>query len=450
MNKKIWAIWSIMIYSCIWSFCKAKVDVSGQSKLSHVCNVQTNCNVEIKKNRSTIYKSFPELQHNAPVENGKKTIIVFSSTGGGGHTTASKAINEFLSDKYNIIVVNLIAELLDSIDPVRKVTFNKYHVEDVYNYGLQKGWTGFLNTLIPWGMWTANNKKSHIEDLIAKYISYIKPDLVISVIPVFNGSILSAAQKRDIPLLVITTDLDGTFCINGLKNPTYDKFYYCIPFEDTDIRIKIRPAKLRKNQIKVTGYPIRSTFFEKKDLNKIRKKFNVPAKKPTLMIVMGAAGCNATHKYLLEISKSKIPMHLIVCLGRSEDLRKKIEDIDFPSNISLSVIGFTDRISDLMAVSDLLITKSGSATFCEAIWMNLPMILDATRSVLFWERLNFKFILKHRFGDVITSYIQLDDLLNKYLGNINYARSVRRKMAKFKKENFFEHIAKLVEELLNK
>jgi len=73
----------------------------------------------------------------------------------------------------------------------------------------------------------------------------------------------------------------------------------------------------------------------------------------------------------------------------------------------MDIIEETNRISEYMAVSNLLITKSGTASFCEAIQMHLPMVIDATSSTLVWERFNHNFTINNGLGTVIKIYNQL-------------------------------------------
>ena len=81
----------------------------------------------------------------------------------------------------------------------------------------------------------------------------------------------------------------------------------------------------------------------------------------------------------------------------------------------MSIVGFTERISDYMAVSDILITKSGTLSVCEAIYMNLPMLLDATSTILPWEQFNHTFIKQHNFGESITDYAMIEPMISALL-----------------------------------
>ena len=75
----------------------------------------------------------------------------------------------------------------------------------------------------------------------------------------------------------------------------------------------------------------------------------------------------ASYKYVAYLIKMQLPLHILVCIGRNERLRRNINKILLPEDVSLTIIGFTDRIADFMAISDVLITKPGPGSVCEAL-----------------------------------------------------------------------------------
>jgi UDP-N-acetylglucosamine:LPS N-acetylglucosamine transferase len=95
----------------------------------------------------------------------------------------------------------------------------------------------------------------------------------------------------------------------------------------------------------------------------------------------------------------------------------------------MDIIEETQAISDYMAVSDILVTKAGSASFCEAIHMNLPMILDAVSSTLVWERFNHKFTLMLGLGSVMKRYAELPLYLEHYIQNPELLADIRHNMS---------------------
>lgn len=379
----------------------------------------------------------------------RKKILILTSKGGGGHTAVSNALKGYLADIYDLSVVNAFDEMLFSADPVRFLSFGKLSGEDFYNFCLQSRWISMLNRYVNMGSWLIQKRCKFLEDLTYDYIKVAKPDLVISVIPLVNCAFLTVVKKFDIPLLILTNDLDTTNYINGIASPDYDKFYYTIAFDDQDIKSKIC-ANIPSKHVKVTGFPLRPDFFKTK-INKtaIRRNFSVPNNKKVVMLLMGGAGSLSSFRYIQELTKFKTPLHIIACLGRNEKLRKKINSIKLPKHITLSVVGFTDKIADLMSISDVLITKPGPGSICEAIVSNLPIIVDQTSGILWWELMNLELVVKHSFGDVLTNFRDLNKVLDKYLRNTDYVNFIKNNMRDFIGGDSFEkNIKQLIEEIL--
>ena len=85
-------------------------------------------------------------------------------------------------------------------------------------------------------------REEDVENLILDYFELAKPDLLISVMPIINAAARKAAEKLDIPLLVLTNDLDTTNYVNAFAKGNYPKFRYTLPFNDPAIKEKIKDA----------------------------------------------------------------------------------------------------------------------------------------------------------------------------------------------------------------
>jgi UDP-N-acetylglucosamine:LPS N-acetylglucosamine transferase len=113
----------------------------------------------------------------------------------------------------------------------------------------------------------------------------------------------------------------------------------------------------------------------------------------------------------------------------------------------MTVMPFTDRVPDLMAVSDLIITKPGPGTITEAMAMRLPILIDSTTPILSWEKANIDLIMNYGIGDFIEDFEEVEPLIREFL----YDSELRQKMqASYKKippNRFNESIASLIEEM---
>lgn len=289
-----------------------------------------------------------------------------------------------------------------------------------------------------------------LEKIIIKQIAEYNPDLIISVIPIVNGIISQSAKQCNTPFLVIPTDLDTSTFIHGLNITNNDDFFLGLAFDDPSLLNIVKKINIPRSKIGITGFPLRKSFFEQKNPAAIKNRFEIPMNKPVILLLMGAVGSQAIYRYLKALATIDEVFHVIVCLGRNESLRKKIETITFKPGISLSIFGFTEHIADLMAAADFCIAKPGSVSVCEAIYMNLPLVLDGTSKSLLWEDFNLYFVKNHHFGTVIKKQNQIKPIITSYLKNRSYVAELKINLKAYRKERFNNHIRPLVETMIKK
>lgn len=377
----------------------------------------------------------------------KKQIIIFSSNGGGGHTAVSGGLIDYLGDRYAVSVTNALRTVYSAVDSLGTLTFGRVAGEDLYNFFLRCGWTNTIKRYSDVGGSYFGWRHEGLVQLTLDYFSEAKPDLVISVIGFINAPLLEACEKLGIPLLILTNDLDSTNYVIGMHPPYYKKLRYAIPFDDKELREKIGGAAIPEDQIVVTGFPLRPQFFAPKDVDKLKKEFEIPPSKPVVMIFMGGAGSQASYRYVRSLARLKMPMHIIACLGRNERLQRNIRKIMLPEGVTISTFGFTRRIADLMAVSDLLITKPGPNSLCEGLASRVPMLLDMSQGIIWWEKLNCDFMIKHGFAEALEEHTSLEQILPKYLKDRTYTESIKKKMSVFKGNRFDKMIMPLVDQM---
>jgi UDP-N-acetylglucosamine:LPS N-acetylglucosamine transferase len=378
-----------------------------------------------------------------------KKIIIFSSMGGGGHTAVANALQEYLKDDYSIEIVNIFTDVIRPLNTIFNFSPQKITGEDIYNYSISHKWYGFLNLYFKIGAMYFKIRHSQVEERISKFIDQKNPDLIISVVPLVNNNILEIAQKRNIPFLLIPTDLDISTFIFDINCPSYDKFKISLAFNDILIQQKINQAQIPRSAIIKTGFILRPDFFEKKDIKTLKKIYNVPEGKPVILLLLGGVGLKALYTFAQHLAQVPQQAHLLLCIGRQAALKEKIKTIPFPDYITTTTISFTDRISDLMAISNFLITKSGSVSVCEAIYTNLPLILDATSSSLLrWEQYNHSFIKEHNFGTVIDNIEKLPSLINELLSDSSNLSAYKYNLAQFEKKHGGNEIKQVIKEIL--
>jgi UDP-N-acetylglucosamine:LPS N-acetylglucosamine transferase len=79
----------------------------------------------------------------------------------------------------------------------------------------------------------------------------------------------------------------------------------------------------------------------------------------------------------------------------------------------MRVYGFTDQVHELMAESDLIITKAGPGTIAEALSMDLPIIITS------WlpgqEEGNVEFVVRENVGRVSRDPLKVVEIIKEMI-----------------------------------
>ncbi|TET06783.1 hypothetical protein E3J79_00885 [Candidatus Dependentiae bacterium] len=377
-----------------------------------------------------------------------KKVLILTSTGGGGHISVSNALNTYLCSTYDVKEVLVFKHILKSLDPFMSFIFAHINGENIYNYLIRKKWYFLANLLYNFGEHYFAFRSNKIGKILDTYFIKEKPDLVISVIPIINQDILLATKKLNIPFLLIPTDLDTTTFLYRLNGSNHPNFKLSLAFDDEDIHRITKQASISQNQITINGFPLRTDFFKDKNKAQIHKKFNIPDDKPVILLLMGTQGSNNMSRFVKELAMLTTPTHLICCIGKNKAISPLISTIPLPDHISLSIIEFTQQISDLMDISDLIITKSGSVSVCETIYSNIPPMLDATSTILRWEQFNHHFITKHQLGGIISGKTSIAKQVEMVLSNKELLTTFRNNLLAYKKKQSPNEIPQLIASML--
>ena len=371
---------------------------------------------------------------------GKKTVLVLSSRGGYGHIAAANTLQKLVGEQYDLKVVH-------PIDQLR--IWGVPSGEQVYNVMIKQGWIRSLNFLARHvAPHLFRSRKSKLEKIINSYIRAYKPDLVISLIPYINYPASEAARKGEIPYLLITTDNDLRNWSHGLEQLSHPNFKVTIGCDLPTTRGILLKKKIPDEAIETIGLPLRPDFIGPKDEAKIREEYRIPLKKPVILIMMGGAGCKSSYDYARKIGAMDLSTHLIICTGRNEKLKKDLEKIKLHASNSITILGFTEKISDLMAISDLIVTKPGPGTINEAIAMRLPILIDNVDSSLFWERANMEMVIKYGVGERIKDYGQMRRVVRNYLYDEPTRQELQRCLAEFPANQFHLRIREIIDSMV--
>ena len=378
------------------------------------------------------------LQAEAP----KKRLLVLCSNGGHCHKAAAQTLKNLLSDEYDFTIVFPIDDL--HIWGVKSG-------EGIYNFMLQNGWIQSMNLVSKHvAPKVFRTKKADIEAIVKTYIESSAPDLVISLIPFINFPASEAARKSDIPYLLITLDNDLRTWVHGLQGIQHPHFKVTVVSDLSGTKGLLRRRNVPEDAITTLGFPIRADFFVTKDTSSLRKEFQIPPNKPVILMIGGGSGGKQLLEYAKRIGQMMLGAHLIVCAGDNQKLAKNLRKIHLHPTNSMTVMGFTHRMADLMAIADLLITKPGPGTLTEAMTMQLPILADATAPILSWERANIHLIKQYKIGEVIQNFNQLEPTLRQFLFDTEFRKEIQDAYHSNPTNSFNELIKPLIDSMCSR
>ena len=146
---------------------------------------------------------------------------------------------------------------------------------------------------------------------------------------------------------------------------------YCVAAPATKARLVARGAN--DTDVQVTGIPIAAKFSARVDGGEMRAQFGFKAGVPTLLVLGGGFGMGPVREILAELDKIDRVLQIIVVCGKNEKLRVQVAAA--PQRHATQVLGFATNMHELMAASDLILTKPGGLTTSEALAMGKPLLI---------------------------------------------------------------------------
>lgn len=297
------------------------------------------------------------------------TILILTASTGQGHNAAADCLKKELEySGYSVLKIEPFKEMGTSVDSFMADGYKLLATKMPKLYGTLYKLTNYdtLSTKITKILMKSVAKS--VQELCDEH----KPELIISTHPLLVGGVASLKEEGliDLPFISVITDL--------MPHMSYiDKQYvdaYITGAQQTADELVNRGIAAEK--IHVFGIPIKREFG-----TKAKDESFVKDEKFTILLMGGSMGLSSMKKAFKHIMNVERSIKLIVVCGNNENLKetleKRIEDIDEDkrNNKSIEILGFTDKVAELMDISDIIITKPGGITVSEALTKKIPMMI---------------------------------------------------------------------------
>lgn len=304
-----------------------------------------------------------------------KKILIFYATYGGGHLSAAKSIKQYLEDHGT----NLQIEMIDCVEYINKalnsVTTAAYRQmakkapwawEKVY-YKSSHGMLAKVSS--------TSNKIMAIK--IAKLFKTFEPDVVISTHPFGSQmtSYLKKKQRTHCTLATVMTDFASHE--QWLVGNAFVDYFFV---SNEDMKKEMIQQGVANDKVFVTGIPVSKRFSESFNRISLYKEFDLIPNKKTILFFGGGEfglGKEKTVAILQALASSFSDIQVIAIAGKNEKMKDAFLQIvsQYHKEDCIKVLTYTTQVPELMAISDLVITKPGGLTSSESLVSGLPMIL---------------------------------------------------------------------------
>ncbi len=322
-------------------------------------------------------------------------MLIFTT--GMGHRSIAEAVREaFESSKWEVKLVSFEWETTLQYYPAYKMfpVLNKAAFELTKNDNFEK----FFRKVF------RKRKLNKLEDIIRKF----KPDLVISTYFLYNPPVGQLKEKYAFKLFNYVCN-PRTFHPLELSAEADLNLVYDQKAKERAVELGVAAGK-----VKSVGWLVRSRFYEVKSSG---------APRPfTLTVSAGSLGAQKIVKFLPIFERLNRSIRLNLISGSSKvlfnifksykRLNKAIDDF-IQSENEVNVYGFTDKIHELVADSDLVAGKAGPNLLFESVAAGKPFL--ALFHIPGQEDGNLEIIEKKGLGWVAEEPQRARELLNYIL-----------------------------------
>ena len=393
-----------------------------------------------------------------------KKVLIMSASTGGGHNRAARAIKEELESR-TIDGMSIECEIVDSLKLVNntmdKLISRGYEKSAIYTPKAYGSVYRFSETSIV----SKNEFKTNpLTSLMARKFKHLlnecKADLIIGTHP-FPMIALSTLKKNKNPHSLIKAEnlhksnyIDIPPMISVLTDYTTHSTwiqneidYYVVGHEYVKELLAYEGVNSKK--IKAFGIPVEKSFLKHRNKDTVLKEFGLSPNKLTILLMGGSFGAGNIKETLEELLAVDRDFQILVITGKNEHLKDKLSKMldSTVHNKKVCLLGYTDKMNDILASIDVLISKPGGLTTTEALLNNVPMIVPYF--IPGQEEENLDFLTNCGAALRTTKKYSLPVLLKVLIDDPSRLDTLRNNIISIRKSDSAVNISNLVVDILN-
>ena len=371
-----------------------------------------------------------------------KKVIIFYASYGGGHLSAARSIKENMETNYEDIDVKLIDCMEYVNKTVNKITTKAYSemakkAPKTWGRVYWKSQKGPLAQIS-----TTSNKILSIK--LYKLLKDFEPNLIVSTHPF--GSQMCAYLKKHGKLnaKIATVMTDYAPHDQWLVFNKYVDYYFV---SHDGMKKELHEKGIPNEKIFATGIPLSNKFLLKYDKPTVLKNFGLsPDKKTVLFFGGGEFGLGKTQTFKIFKSFVECPenIQIVAISGKNQKMKEAFENLveSLNKTDSVKILEYTNKVPELMSISDLVVTKPGGLTTTESLASGLPIVV--INPIPGQEEENASYLEKNKVAIWLKKDDDVEAILKDLFSNPEKMQEMKIRARLLAKKNSTKDICKIL------
>jgi 1,2-diacylglycerol 3-beta-galactosyltransferase len=355
-------------------------------------------------------------------------VLLVLTDAGGGHRAAANALIAAAEQRrvpFRLRVLKL-QDALAGADFARVLLGQS--MEDTYNRMIRRGWTRHLVPLLRALHLLIEALHGRLVRMLARELARSRPAAVVSLMPNFNGVIRDAVRAAlpGVPFLVLLTDY-ADFPPHFWLEQGID---LAIVGSDHAVEQALHAGLPKERVARISGMPLHPRHHavdRAAARDAMRRELAVSPYDFLVMLLFGGKGAPEIEP-LSRALLAEAGWHVVASCGDHEPLLERVRRLAAESGGRLHAIGFSDRVAELLAASDLLLTKPGPGSLAEAFHHGVPVVVTCNDRTVPQERWNAVIVKERGLGMVVDHWREMPWAATLLLRNPDWLFGLRTRV----------------------
>lgn len=301
----------------------------------------------------------------------QQKVVIMTVPFGGGHHATAKTLAGLFDDSLNEVDVKVIDVISEAWPAFSRRSTQAYMKSTASPGGFWFRTYYRLSDRYPQPLrWFAS---AAFKRYARRRMTELQPDLVIATFP-FLAHV--AAEVRDelglqCPVVTVITDAGR---VQGIWLSGQEERILTATEDTLDYAQQRRVEAHRLHHI---GFPVAPEFTIERSPEQARQLLGMKPDEFTVLVTAGGLGMNPRRVIALarQFSRLTQPLQVVFVAGKNKALFEALWAIPFPDTMQVQIHGFTAQMAEMMQAADVICTKAGWLTICEALAVQRPLLL---------------------------------------------------------------------------